>query len=116
MAKRFLMIAILATFVLPGCSGKKAELETVVLQPSQVATAVKRNWHKHEDPGINCAAKRDVHCRVRYDVLPDASGDSPIAVGLWHDYGEKYVLGVGCWERINCLYRGLVLFDLTPIS
>jgi len=116
MAKRLIAVAVLVGFILPGCSSNKAQLKTVVLQPSQVATATKREYHKHEDPGVDCAPKRDKSCYDKFDVLPDATGDSPIAVGLWHSYGEADWVVVGCWERINCIYRGLVLFDLTQLG
>ena len=115
MGMRFLTMTALGMLVLSGCF--KVDLKTVVLKPSQVATATKRNYHKHEDAGVNCAPKRDLSCYDHYGVLPDATGDSPVAVGLWHDYADADWLGlVGCWERINCIYRGLVMFDLTQLG
>jgi len=116
MRKRVLTMTALGILVLSGCF--KVDLKTVVLNPSQVATATTRNWKLHEDALASCSPKRKhLSCYDRYGVLPDATGDSPVAVGLWHDYGDADWLGlVGCWERINCIYRGLVMFDLTPLG
>ena len=124
-AKRapWIRILIIIGLVLhAGCSGCNAKLETIVLTPSQVATAVKRQYHYHKEPWVvSCpktAARENFSCYGEYGVSPDATADAPIAVGLRHDYGSGALFGVieGCDERINCIYRGLVLFDLTALG
>ena len=44
---------------------------------------------------LSCPAKREnFSCYGAYDVLPDAAGDAPIAVGLLHDYGSWSLFGM----------------------
>jgi hypothetical protein len=106
------------TLILSGCGD--SELQILQLKTSQVATAVNRNYHHHEDPFVNCKATRNLSCYGRAGVSPDGPGGDPVAVGLFHDYASATfsVAGVGlqsCNERINCVYRGLVMFDLSTL-
>jgi hypothetical protein len=114
------LLLVFGFFVLSGCD---SELKLVVLTPSQVATAVNRNYKFSVSAGVSCGKKRDkVSCYDRYGVSPDAEGNAPVAVGLYHDYahGEFELLGLvetgSCSERLNCIYRGLIKFDLTQLG
>ena len=111
-----ILVALLA---LPACKGGPP-LQTVVLPPANVATAVMREYDYHKEPWVlSCPpARKDFSCYGHYGVSPDAVGDAPVAVGLFHDHGAGELAGVieGCSERINCVYRGLVVFDLAVIG
>ena len=113
-----LLLIVFGLLVLSGCP-LNLKLKTVVLTPSQVATATNREYHFHEDPFVSCSktSRENLSCYGTYGVLPDAPGGAPVAVGLLHDYGSASVAGIqGCDERINCIYRGLFVFDLAPLG
>jgi hypothetical protein len=114
------LLVIVWAVVLPACA---SELKTAVLTPSQVATAVKRAYYYDKDPdwASGCKPQRkEFSCYGRYGVKPDDVGDAPVAAGLLHDYasaGDLFGIGLAsCEERINCIYRALMLFDLTPLG
>jgi len=115
-----------ATFlILSACNKEPAELKWISLVPAKVATAVNRDYHHYKNPSSapGCAKNyKDFSCYGHYGVQPDAEGDSPIAIGLYHHYYETSLhiiglnTGVGkCEERLNCIYRGLIWFDLAQL-
>ena len=60
------LLIVFGFFVLLGCDSK---LVTVVLAPSQVATAVNRDYDFDKDTGVSCAAQReDFSCYGHYGV------------------------------------------------
>jgi hypothetical protein len=61
------LLIVFGFFVLSGCD---SELKVVVLTPSQVATAVNRDYDFDVSSGVSCSKKRDnISCYGRYGVL-----------------------------------------------
>jgi hypothetical protein len=127
MMKR-LFIALFAGITIlssASCNKKPAELKWISLVPAKVATAVNKDYRHHKEPSSapGCKpTKKDFSCYGHYGVQPDATGDSPVAVGLYHDYYKVsgHILGLDtgigeCLERVNCVYRGLLWFDLNQL-